>query len=309
MPVLNLTSRQLAAVVAVEERQNISHAAIELSMSQPALSRLISRIESELETQLFDRDGRGVSPTEAGRRLAEHAREVLRQLGDMEDDIRSLDGELRGRICVAMPETIGHALFLPLIDRCAEIHPAVELRVMGTHPNNVPSALGAGDGDVGVVSSAHKQGSLHVRPFAVECLHLVGPQNSPFTGDTRLADVAALPLALPGIQPGLRREIDAAFASQGLKPNVVMELDSQDALIELIRYRELHSIMSFAGVMRYVHRGELTASRIVDPTIDRTLSTALPDNRPASALMRALDNEIHSLAADLAPETRWHPHD
>ena len=305
MPELNLTTRQLTALVAVADRGNISHAAVELDMSQPALSRLVARVEADLDTPLFERDGRGVRPTEAGNRLTNHAREVLRHLDDMEDDIRSLDGQLRGRICIAMPDTIGHTLFLPLIDRFAAAHPLVELRVMGAHPNNVPLAVSAGDGDVGVVSSAHKQGNLHVRPLATEHLHLVGPPGSPRPEQITVAEIADLPLALPGIQPGLRQIIDRAFATKGLRPRVAMELDSQDALVELIRHRGLYSIMSYAGVARLVARGELVASTIVDPTIDRTLLTALPDSRPATRLMHALEGEVRALAADLADTARW----
>lgn len=302
---LNLTTRQLTALVAVADRQNISHAAVELSMSQPALSRLVSRIESDLETELFERDGRGVTPTDAGRRVVGHAREVLRHLGDMEDEVRSLGGQLRGRVCVAMPDTIGHTLSLPLIDRFASAHPHVELRVMGAHPNNVPLAISAGDGDVGIVSSAHKHGNLHIRPLATEHLHLVGPPGLPMTEEVALHELVETPLVLPGIQPGLRQVIDRAFATKGLRPNVVMELDSQEALIELIRYRKVYSIMSFAGVLRHVRRGHLSAARIVQPTIERKLSTALPHGRTTTRLMRSVEDEIHALAVELEPDARW----
>lgn len=302
---VNLNYRQLEALVSVAERANISHAAVALSMSQPALSRLISKIETDLGTELFERDGRGVTPTEAGTRVLAHAEDVLRRLDDMEDEIRSLDGHLRGKVCVAMPDVVGHTMFLPLIDRFAEEHPHVELRVMGAHPNNVPLALSAGDGDVGVISSAHKQSGIHQRRFALEHLHLVGPKGSPARSEIPVAEIGDLPLALPGIQPGLRQLIDRAFAMKGVKPNVVMELDSQEALVELIRFGRVHSIMSFAGVMRHVGRGDLVATRIVDPTIDRELSTALPEGRPATRLMRAVESEIRALAAGLSDAARW----
>lgn len=302
---MNLSYRQLEAVVTVARRENISHAAVALAMSQPALSRLISKIENDLGTELFDRDGRGVTPTEAGHRLLVHAEEVLRQLDDMEDEIRSLDGHLRGKVCVAMPDTTGHTMFLPLIDRFAANHPHVELRVMGAHPNNVPLAMSAGNGDVGIISSAHKQSGPNQRRFAIEHLHLVGPESADLGREIAVANIGDLPLALPSIQPGLRDLIDRAFATRGVRPNVVMELDSQEALIELVRYGRVHSIMSFAGVKRHVSRGDIVATKIVDPTIDRELSTALPEGRPASRLMRAVETEIRQLAEILAVEARW----
>lgn len=303
----NLTYRQLEAVVTVAERGNISHAAVQLAISQPALSRMVSKIEAQFDVRIFERDGRGVTLTHAGSRLVDHAREALRHLDQLEGELRSLDGQMRGKICVAMPDTVGHSLFLPLIDRVGHNHPHVQLRVMGAHPNNVPLAMSAGDGDIGIVSSAHKQGRLHVEPLVSEHLHLVGPSDWDVPELMTVTDIGDLPLVLPGIQPGLRQIIDRAFASRGRLPNVIMELDSQDTLIEMIRYGRAWSIMSFAGVRRLVDRNELRACLVTDPTIDRTLLTALPDNRPITSLMRAMLDEVKGTAAEIADAARWIP--
>ncbi len=305
MATSKLSYRQLEAVVTVAEWGNISHAAVQLSVSQPALSRMVSTVEGYFGVDLFDRDGRGVRLTDAGERLVEHARQALRHLNDMEDELRSLDGRVRGKICVVMPDTVGHSLSLPLIDRVAAHHPEVDLRIMTAHPNNVPLAISAGDADVGIASDTHRRTRLTTEPLAVEHLHLVGPPDWGPPADITLEAVADTPLVLPAIQPGLRHIIDTTFASQGLLPNVVMELDSQDALIEMIRRRDLWSIMSFAGVQRLVERGELQACPIVRPTIDRTLLIGLPDNRPVTRLMRAIVDDIRSAVAVVADTARW----
>ncbi|MFW2382114.1 MAG: LysR family transcriptional regulator [Acidimicrobiales bacterium] len=303
-----LTPRQLRAIAAVVELRNISHAAVELGVSQPSLSRMITKIEADLETELFQRDSNGVVPTEAGERLAERGSEVVRQLDDIEDEIRSLDGNLHGRVCVAMPDTTAHALFLPVLDRIASHHPDVEVRMMGAHPNNVPLALSAGDADVGVVSSAHRHEGLELRTLVTESLHLVGPsQRRKRRGPVDLASVAELPLALPGIQPGLRQLIDRAFSSVGLRPNVVQEVDSQDALVELIQAGRAYSIMAYAGVVRPAARGVVDAYEINNPTIERTLSTAFRRGRTPTRLMLAVEATLHNVATELAAEARWTP--
>lgn len=305
MATSKLSYRQLEAMVMVAEWGNISHAAVQLSMSQPALSRMVSTVEGHFGVDLFDRDTRGVRLTDAGERLVEHARRALRHLDDMEDELRSLDGRIRGKICVVMPGTVGHSLSLPLIDRVAARHPDVELRIMGAHPNNVPLAISAGDADVGIASDVHRLARLSTEPLAVEHLHLVGPPDWAAPDRITLEAVAATPLALPGIQPGLRQLIDTTFASQGRLPNMVMELDSQDALVEMIRRGDVWSIMSFAGVHRLVDRGELRACPIVKPTIDRTLLVGLPENRAITRLMRAVVEEIRATALAVAESARW----
>lgn len=305
MTASNLTARQLQAIVTVAERQNISHAAVELDISQPALSRLISRLEQDLEAELFVRDGRGVTTTPAGERLLGHAEHVLRHLNEMEDEIRSLDGNLRGGICVVLPDTVGHVLFLPLIDRVKAVHPEIELRVMGAHPNNVPLAMSASDGDVGIVSDAHKHGGLRLKPLMTEQLHLVGPANWKVPRQVTLASLGNTPLALPAIQPGLRPLIELAFARQGIRPKVVMEVDSQDALIEVVQSGRAFSIMSFAGVVRPVQRGILAAAPIVKPGINRTFSTVVPEGRPPTRLMSAIEQIVRDVTVDMAAAARW----
>ncbi len=305
MSVSGLTYRQLEAMVTVAERGNISHAAVHLSMSQPALSRMIATVERHFGMTFFDRDGRGVSPTYAGERLVEHAHKALMQLNEMERELNSLDGTLRGRICVVMPDTFAHSISLPLLDQMKAHHPEVQLRIMGAHPNNVHLAIAAGDADIGILSSAHRSGTLTGEPLAVEQLHLVGPADWDGPTIMSLTEVADIPLTLPAISPGLRHVIEAAFASQGLRPNVVLDLDSQDVLIETIRFGGSWSIMSYAGVRRLAERGEVQTCRIESPTIERTFSVAMPDKRPATNLMRAVASEVALAVADLAERARW----
>jgi LysR family nitrogen assimilation transcriptional regulator len=307
---MNWSTRQLRAVVAVAERRNISHAAVQLELTQPTVSRMLSRIEADLGTPLFVRDAKGVSPTEAGVRFVEEATELLRRMDDVADEIRSKDGTLVGKVCVAMPDTIGHTLFIPLIDRIAAQHSEVQLRVMASHPNSLAPALVAGDADIGVISGAHRHGGVASTPLVTEDLHLVGPGTGKRRGRRQtvtLAEVADRPLALPAIQPGLRALIDDALAQRQLRPNVVLEVDAEDAIVELISSGRAYSIMCMAGVQRFVARGELSSRRIVDPPIQRLLSTAVPENRPATRLVRAVEQTIHELAAELQDDAQWTP--
>lgn len=254
--------------------------------------------------------------TEAGIGFVETASEVLRTMEEVTDEIRSRDGRLVGKICVAMPDTIGHSLFIPLIDYFGRHHPSVELRVMALHPNSIPLALTTGDAEVGVVSSAHRQAGVKTMPLAFEDLHLVGAgpkadgydQNRTVPkADISLEEVAAYPLLLPAIQPGLRAIIDAAFAQRQLLPNVILDVDAEDAIIELVSSGRAFSIMNFAGVQRFVSTGLLSASRIVDSPIQRLLSTAVPENRPTTRLMRAVEQAIGELTVELQTEARWAP--
>src|SRR5579859_1697391 len=94
-----MDTRQLAAFCAVVERRSFSQAAERLGVTQPAVSLQIRALERRLGTQLFDRSGRRVEPTEAGMRLYRGAQrllaleqQVLAELG------QEAEGELSGRL-------------------------------------------------------------------------------------------------------------------------------------------------------------------------------------------------------------------
>ena len=305
---MDFSRRQLEAIVEVADRGTISHAAVELGVSQPTVSRLVARVEDALGTTIFDRDVHGATPTESGTMFVAAAQDVLARLDDAIDQIRSLDGHVVGKVCVAMPDTIGHTMFIPLIDRFARSHPDVELRVMATHPTNVPLALASGVADVGVISSAHQNAGVNAEAMALEELHLVSASGRAVgrrKATVRLRELAGVPLVLPAIQPGLRTIIDAAFAQKQLRPTVVLEVDAEDPIVELVSSGRAHSIMSFAGVQRFVGRGRLDAQRIVDPPIERLLSTAVPTDRSPTRLTTTVVAAVHTLAAELASTAHW----
>ena len=296
--------------MAVAADGNVSHAAVRMSMSQPALSRMIAKIESAMDIELFERSSLGMRVTDAGSRLVDHAEHILLHIDHLEDEISLLKGELAGRVHIVVPDTMGHTILLPLIDRFADRHPGVELRVMDSPPNNIPLLLNAGDADVGIVSSAHRQPRSKPTMFGTENLHLVGPADSPLLESglpiplERLAD---LDLVLPAIQPGLRSRIDSSFAGIGCWPNVVLDIDSQDAIVALVAEGRAYSIMSYAGIRRHVARGVLAAAEITAPTIERSFSTALSDYRPATRLIQMVETELTALATELSPQLRWEP--
>ena len=70
---MTLNTNQLVALLTIAEEGNLSRAAGQLSMTQPALSRLVRQVEAKLGAPLFYRNGRGMELTEAGRRFRTHA--------------------------------------------------------------------------------------------------------------------------------------------------------------------------------------------------------------------------------------------
>src|SRR4051794_40087838 len=119
---------KLATLREVVERGSFSAAAARLNLTQPAVSRQVALLERGLGLQLVRRPRQGVFPTEAGRRLSEHASAILGRIATAEADVLALAGLTAGRVRIGMfftafavlaPEVQAHAL---------ERHPQLELR-------------------------------------------------------------------------------------------------------------------------------------------------------------------------------------
>ncbi|WP_326568859.1 LysR family transcriptional regulator [Amycolatopsis rhabdoformis] len=145
---MDLEARHLRYVVALAETLHFSRAAERLHMSQPALSARIKAIEKHLGVPLFQRTTRSVTCTDAGHRFVDHAREILRLLGDAEREAR--DSALGRVVPIGFYGVAAGDLTAAIIDRFRDHNPGVEIELKrhgwedpsaGLHDRKVPLAF------------------------------------------------------------------------------------------------------------------------------------------------------------------------
>ena len=305
---MELSYKQLQALLLIARKRSISRAAVELSTSQPSLSRTLSKIERRLGCRLFERSGRGVEPTEIGLRVCTHAREILKSHDSISQCVKELDGQLAGRVCVTMPESVGYFLFIHLIDHFKARHPNVALRILFSRTPTIPHYLESGTADVAIVDNQGITG-VNATPLMSEEFHLICPAGAgERDGEAiEMGETVGLPLVLPALEGSIRAFIDAAFAARGLRPTVHIEVDSAGALLDLVRDGHGYSILPYSMVHKSVLRGEVRALHIINDSIGRTLWTGLPANRPVSRLFRSVEQEIRAVALEYGETARWRP--
>lgn len=303
---MGLSYNRLRSLVKIAETGSVSAAAIDLNVSQPALSRALNDTERSLGVILFERRGRGVKLTEIGHRFCEHAREIIERYEMIQNNLSELDGQLTGTASVVFPESVGRMISVPLVRRMKEKHPLVTLRLMTALPDMIPHLLNSGRADVGVISNTSAMLGVHATPFITENLQLIGPANTVFPDAATIsfAKVAQLPLILPATE-GTRTIIDRIFHIKRLQPKITFEMDSPIAQLDLVRQGEGFAILAFSMAHRSINQGEFSAHTIVDPSIERVLSTALAGNRPQTSLYRVIEKEIIHLASEAKELARW----
>ena len=170
--------KQLHYFKHVAELGSFSKAAAFLSVAQPALSRQIGKLETELNVILLYRTGRGVIATEAGGLLLERANALLEQFDKLQHEMRALDGVVSGSATLGVPPTVSQVIIRPLINHFRKLYPAVSLEVVEGFSGHIHEWLVDGRLDVAVLYDAPRTRHLTAEHLLVEELFLVGPAES-----------------------------------------------------------------------------------------------------------------------------------
>ena len=166
--------KQLEYFVQVAELGSFSKAAVVLDIAQPALSRQVRSLETELHQQLFLRNGRGVTLTDPGKRLFDHSVAVLQLMAHAREDLGASRNEPVGRVTIGLPPSMGRQLTLPLIDRFKKELPAARLAIVEGLSTHIVEWVTTGRIDIGLVYNPEAQPGLEITPLLQEQLGLVG---------------------------------------------------------------------------------------------------------------------------------------
>ena len=300
--------KQLNYFVHVAELGSFSRAATFLSVAQPALSRQVRNLETELGADLLYRDGRGVSLTEAGSQFLDHARTILDQTERARSAIMALKDTPTGSATLGVPPTVCQVLVAPLLRRFKASYPGISLRVVEGFSGHVNEWLSNGRIDVGILYNAPRaRRNLATEELLVENLCLIGSGDG-VSGDRREYPVRRLgevSLILPSRPHGLRLLVDTAAAQSGVVLQVDLELDALSAIKELVQSGTGYTILPYAAVYREVELGLMSAHRLMSPPLRRTVVLATTGRRPLSLAAGALVELLKVQVADLVSSGKW----
>ena len=147
---------------AVAEAGNLSKAAKALTISQPAISRAVSKLEQSLSVKLFVRGSRGVHLTEEGRLLYEHTKTAFDSLRQGEENLRRLTGLGAGTLRIGVSTTLCKHILVPYLKQFVEAYPHIQITIRCQSSKETLELLEQGNLDIGLVSRAE---SIHPLEF------------------------------------------------------------------------------------------------------------------------------------------------
>jgi DNA-binding transcriptional LysR family regulator len=223
---MNVSMRQLRAFLAVAGQRHFRRAAEVLHLTQPAVSRLIADLETELDVRLFDRTTREVVPTEAGRYLEQALGRVLDELDSVLGHARAQSDPLRGRVRIAAVPTLAAGLVPHGIARCRAGHPSLEIILRDQSQAQVLDAVRGGEVDFGLTVEPATHEEFDAETILRDPFRLACPADHPLAGldSVPWQALSDEPLILLDHSSGSRRLIDAALLRHGVNACVAIEV-------------------------------------------------------------------------------------
>src|ERR687896_869574 len=165
-----LDVRRMRVLREVGLRGSFSAAADALSFTQSAVSQQIAALEREAGTTLVQRSARGVRLTQAGEAVVRHTDAIMARLAEAEAELEAIAGLRGGRLRMASFESAGATLMPLAIARFRAEHPAVELSMSLSEPEDAMGKLKSGELELALTFDS---GLLSEEPEAVERTHLI----------------------------------------------------------------------------------------------------------------------------------------
>lgn len=229
--------RALRAFVEVAKSGGFTAAAERLSVTQPTISKLIGKLESELGQPLLQRHRRQAELTDSGRVVLAYAENILANAANIELALDELAGHKRGELRIGIPP-LGPRLFVPLIGDFKRRYPNIELKLFEDGSHAIATALIDGELELGGLLAPIDDSRFEHRPLLDDRLAMLAPARSYWAkrDEVRLAELAEEPFILFTPAYALNERIAEACQQCGFTPQVVGRSGQIGFILEMVRY-------------------------------------------------------------------------
>ncbi|KAF0196568.1 MAG: LysR family transcriptional regulator [Bacillota bacterium] len=245
----------LSTFIKVTEHLNITRAAEELFLSQPAVTKQIKALEAELGAELLIRGPRSLALSPAGIAVLPVLRQVIDLLAKSRDMAREAGSPGRGHIIIASGTAVMSYILPIVLASFRQRYPEAEITVLSGKTTEVVRLVDDGIAHVGLVTSEVSHKSLRVEPLFWDRMGIFASPNRR-TAQT-LDELAREPWLLFARGTGFRTFIDSVFAVEEVAPRVVMELESVEALKEMAAIGMGYTLLPLKAVTDHLREGRL----------------------------------------------------
>lgn len=288
---MNLT--QLKYFAAIARNRSFSRAASELHVAQPALSRHVRDLETELDGALFVRHQKGVELTELGRLMLERAEYQLQSFQQMREDIIARSVTPSGLLRIGCPPALTKSLLAGPVLTLLRTYPKISIEVREGISDQLAREVFGDALDIAIASQITSPPHLSAERLFREEIWLFAPRKAHLPERITAKVLSSVPLVLPR-KGNVIRDLLTTYASRaGLALTPIVETDSTRLLEELIGAGVGYAIVPKSTLIEKTGRSKLQGQPIPGLHIDRCLIRRkdLPESRAVrefATLVRAV---------------------
>lgn len=246
----------------VAESGNISHAAKQLYISQPAVSKAIAQLEDNLQTTLFVRGSRGVRLTEEGKLLYDHTKQAFDILEKGESSIRRIHELGIGTLRIGVSSSLCKYLLLPYLNQFVETYPHIKITIESQSSSHTLAQLDTEELDIGLVAKPDKLGPYHFESLGTIEDTFVATKS--YLEHLKLRDgtedlFRCANIMLLDKENVSRQYINDYFTQHHIAPKQILEVTSMELLIEFAKIG-----LGVACVIKDFVKNELESGLLVE---------------------------------------------
>lgn len=271
---------------------SFSKAAENLFVSQPAVSKSIKKLESELGVALFQRKGSNVLLTSAGSKLLEYLlkaifieKEVLTDLEIIKEEIHA-----RGELKVGASTTISLYVLPKVLSAFHKKFPKIKILLINRNSENVISALNNHEIDLAVVEGTSTLNSVDYKKFIDDDIIPVCAFNSPYaTSALNITDLIDIPLVMRERGSGTQSVLRKTFETNGLALNglnIIARLGGTEAMKNYLLEDVAIGFLSRRAVEKEIKNGQLREVKINGLYISREFKFAVRKGEDVSGMIK-----------------------
>jgi LysR family nitrogen assimilation transcriptional regulator len=291
--------KQLEYFLRVAELGSFTQASHALNIAQPALSRQIRMLEVELRQNLLNRNGRGVTTTEAGKLLLEHCRGILHQVDRAKEDMGRVHGALAGRVALGIAPSASKMMTVQLTRQFRKQLPNATLSISEGLSLIMQEWLLAGRLDIALLYNPSPSPGLDLSPLTNELLYLVGPRGP--HPSMPLRTLANIPLVIPNRPNTIRMLLESQMALIGCKPNIRLEIDGVPAILDLVADGAGYAVLTEHAILTSAQPDLYHIRQIVQPELPSRLYLATASGRITTLTQKAMLDMIRATARQVYP--------
>jgi DNA-binding transcriptional LysR family regulator len=288
-----LNLHHLRVFHAVADQRSFTRAAASLFISQPAVSKAVRELESQLDLPLIDRGGSraaGVRLTEGGKALFDHARGIFALERAAVDDVKALVGLRRGRLTVGASTTVAGYWLPPYLASLLERFPSIQLQVQVGNTQLIGQALIDCSVDIALVEGVVRDPRIVATRWQREELAIVSHPRAAFAHKRsptpeELSDAVWL-MREPG--SGTREVAQRVMKTLGIAPKKGFDFGSNEGIARAVAAGAGVALLPMRVVRELAMVGEVQVLRLARaPHLERQLYLLQLRQRPAAPLVRA----------------------